>query len=55
VTRNANETNLAIDELRIWTVDLRNYGTATYCQVADDGVYDWLDGSCTLPQPPKPF
>ena len=29
--RNPGETNLAVDELKIWTVDLRNYGAAVYC------------------------
>ncbi|MCE9574445.1 MAG: LamG domain-containing protein, partial [Deltaproteobacteria bacterium] len=53
--RNSGQTNLAVDELKIWTTDLRLNGAAVFCQAANAGTYDWLDGSCTLPQPPKPF
>ncbi len=53
--RLAGDSNLAIDELKVWTVDLRQYGPAVTCQVAHGGTHDWVNGDCTLPQPPKPF
>jgi hypothetical protein len=53
--RNTGETNLAVDELKIWAVDLRKFGPATYCQVADGGLYDWVNLDCTLPTAAKPF
>ena len=45
----------AVDEPKIWPVDLFLLGSESACKLGFGGFFDSVAAKCSLPVPPKPF